>query len=945
MRNISPAGLAKLAQTHAVEPILIVEIDWVAGQSTAYADRTVGTIPGRIVEVSSLDDVVSISDSGDTQQVTVVLSDTDGSIKAILDTHDVHKRRARVYQYFAGLDLSDRFLLFDGVLSTPIVWDERARTVSVTILTQLEDREIGFSAEEGGFDYLPADMVDQPWPVIFGKVLNNKCLAVSTAISGTTLTPVGILAGEDEMLDLPVSFDVDFEISIYKANTYLQHLQNVIATWAVTPARLVGETDAAYATRVSQYAATAAQYQEEWGTCKDNLDQQVAIYQGRRACTLAKRQKKIDEANVEGLGPNPIRILGGEDFPQNQTVTISIDGGLFTGYFDGADFHCSSRTNAELTAKAQAVYNSKLNDPDPAVCGIEYTTLVNDWSWQTNVPEGRGSLGTPSLRVDPHTLVVTLNEQYIDDRTPVIQQFWVEPGAKATLYTGEKRSYVVSITPGTVLAVRAYKQVSTGLTRLVDVPSEMYSVVTRTYGSITAVMLDVERPLSHIMDEGWQDDLYVSFESDIGPNIADIIEYIVTEYTDLTCDAVSFAAVKAKLNQYPANFAINDRRNVVQVLQEIAFQSRCAVWFSEGVVYLRYLPEEPTPIDTITEDDIDAESGVRVELTDTEDLVTKMVVNWALRVETEDQQFHVTLRHNLSKYGLHESSYSFYIYNQPDIIYKMATFWLIRKSHTWKRITFVTHAHKLNLETFDPVTLDFDQSYIASGPVTAIIERVVYDSSNNTIAFTCITPVLAGTLSAYDYYWPANLPATATWPTAEEIANGLAGAGGPGSGASGALPVGDTSTIAETIFIGGHNVVFGPHSDYGDRTPTDTGFTAKDTITTSQYSRPTYQTPSSDRTVDYAEKMTPIVITRRVLMTDLAIDIHGTRICDSSTGVQRESTLADLISRINEDGRVVVNGDVLIGADGVEKPFDFKYVEEESEKMGAGTAYLEEDVL
>jgi hypothetical protein len=42
---------------------------------------------------------------------------------------------------------------------------------------------------------------------------------------------------------------------------------------------------------------------------------------------------------------------------------------------------------------------------------------------------------------------------------------------------------------------------------------------------------------------------------------------------------------------------------------------------------------------------------------------------------------------------------------------------------------------------------------------------------------------------------------------------------------------------------------------------------------------------------------------------------------------------------------VVVNGDVLIGADGVEKPFDFKYVEEESEKMGAGTAYLEEDVL
>ena len=54
MRNISTAGLAKLAQHHGNEPIAIVEIDWVDGKTTAYADRTVGSIPGRIIELSAL---------------------------------------------------------------------------------------------------------------------------------------------------------------------------------------------------------------------------------------------------------------------------------------------------------------------------------------------------------------------------------------------------------------------------------------------------------------------------------------------------------------------------------------------------------------------------------------------------------------------------------------------------------------------------------------------------------------------------------------------------------------------------------------------------------------------------------------------------------------------------------------------------------------------------
>ena len=122
MRNISAAGLAKLATRYGNEPITIIEVDWVHGNTAAYADRTVGSIPGRIIEVGDLDDVVNVSGNSDSQELIVTLDDTDGSIKAMFDAHDIHKRPANLYQYFSGLDITDKFLLFSGKMTSPIAW-------------------------------------------------------------------------------------------------------------------------------------------------------------------------------------------------------------------------------------------------------------------------------------------------------------------------------------------------------------------------------------------------------------------------------------------------------------------------------------------------------------------------------------------------------------------------------------------------------------------------------------------------------------------------------------------------------------------------------------------------------------------------------------------------------------------------------------------------------
>jgi len=908
MRNISAAGLAKLATRYGNEPITIIEVDWVAGSTARYADRTVGTIPGRIVEVGDLDNVVNVSNSSGSQELSVTLDDTDGSIKAIMDAHDVHKRTARVYQYFTGLDLADKFLLFSGKVSSPIIWSERDRTVKFTVLSQLEDKEIGFSAEEGQFPYLPADMVGKAWPMIFGKVVNCPTLQINKAVTGTTLTSVGILSGMDLWASMPDGADdSQFTMSLMLMVIERNHLKEVKDCWAPSFHPPVD-------------AQKAAELQQRIDSLNEQINSAVARRDKQRACALARRQQQIDEANAKGLGENPIRILGGEDFPQGRTLTININGGLFTGHFQGESFHVQSRQHPTNDATAADAYAEKTQEP--AVC-LE-PTQTRHYRYEDEIPPGCGARPSWVNKIVHWGTVSTTSQATTHqmDTEPVAQHFWVDPGATVKIASDEPITYIASIVPGTVLAVKAYKQL-TGERRLVDVPTDLYRVETKAYGSVTAVQIVVNKPLSSITDQGWSDDLYVTFQSSVGPDTVEILKYLIQRYTDLTWDAASFNHVQEKLQPFPANFPLLERTNTIQVLQEIAFQARCAIWLSNGVFYLKYLPEEPTPAGTITASDIDAERGIEIELTRTEDIVTKMKVRWRLSwADVSDQpkdkaEKTILLRHNVAKYGTQEQEYDFYIYNQPDIVYKCATFWLMRKSNTWKRIKFKTFLNKLNLETFDAVTLDFDAPYVANGPVLAMVEKANYNSADNCVDFECLVPVLSGAMEKYHFFWPAALPQTDTWPPASEIAAGCAGGGGIGAGATGSLPVGDTTTIPDgsVIFVGGPNVVFRARSDRGDRTPTDVGFTAQPVVDTATYIK---LSPGSKPRLNlrtYPRRSLPAITPAVSAASAITVDIHQTKILDTSGGETKVAYLSSILHGINENGQLTLDRSALVADD------------------------------
>lgn len=933
-RTIPAAALTELATNLGTEPINIIEIEWVDGTRISYADRNIDPgIKGIILEISDLDDVVDITGGGTSQQITLKLSDISGELKDVLDSHDIHKRPCWVYQWFEGLDLTDKFLIFQGQISSPISWNESARTLQFDILTQLEDKETGFSPEEGQFPEIPSEMIGVPWPMAFGTVLDMPTVNINKAISGTTQSGIGIVSGREFV----PGGDASGGGSISSGGTGLggsfTHDNSDEAGLGVSLA-LAAEQSSVMSLAAASFRGVPG---AEAAEARDALLQGVNDISAQSSASLAElngiRTDYVGMVSDQvaaletGEGPNTIKILGGEDFPQGQTVRVQIGGGIFTGVFDCQTFRIQNREHPENQQAAENAFNAALEVTVSPGGGGPFDVSAVGFGGQVFRHHGF-IIGAPIVRRA--------------ETGDILQHFWAEAGSEVRLADDQEQNYIVSIVPGTVLTVKAYKQFE-GVTRLVNVPNSLWAQVNKDYsldtGNVATVRLT--QRLSSLEGQGWEDDIFVIFQSTIGPNTVAIMEWLILHYSTLSTDTASFADVTTKLTPFPSHFALFDRGQIIELLKDIAFQARCAIFINDGKYFLKYLPIEPSSEATITEADV-VHQTLTVGLTPTEDLVTKMNVTWrptyAPGVGGEEHEQEFILRHNVEKYGIQEEDYDWFIYAQPDIIRKAATFWMIRLSNTWKKIQFQTKLNLLNVETLDGVTLDFAGDFAGSSSYTGIVENATYNSTDNTISFEILTPIKAGTMTPYVFFWP--FAVAGNFPADGDFAGGAGiGVEAVGQLPTGSIGIGQNCVDGNGIFIGGPNIVYRGPADRGDPTPADTNFVAQDRIIT-----------NTDFTIDGGIRpILDLAIKKRirlkpypqfVIPTNMSIDIHTTQIYDSVT--DEVSQLSSILREITADDGIVIDTEATFGDGSNNKEFDFKF-DTDGEKFGAGTAFLQDD--
>lgn len=384
------------------------------------------------------------------------------------------------------------------------------------------------------------------------------------------------------------------------------------------------------------------------------------------------------------------------------------------------------------------------------------------------------------------------------EEIPDTMEWTADSGASVSTSAKDCDVYIANILPSTIKAVFAYRTLpNTSQRVLAQVPSSYYvKNENANLGTINVTALTFPRALKNIAGENWEDDVYVTLESSVGPNICDIIQHLVETYTDGTVNTANFDAIRDKFRNdddeelYPANFALFDRPNVLVEIARIAWESRCAIYRVGNEFFLKYLSEEPDEDVTFSESDIDDVGHLRVTYASTDDITTRMIATWHpdyKPLEEGQKPYRIVLRHNIKLYGLHESEVEFHIYNNKELVEKSATFWMIRKSNAWKRIEFNTFLHNLRLDTFDCIKFGFSHTFLSSSDVKGVILNLNYNPNDNSIGVVCEVPVKAGEMAKYDLYWPANVPEATIFPTAVEIEKGYAGGFGPGSGVTGTI--------------------------------------------------------------------------------------------------------------------------------------------------------------
>lgn len=788
MRNLTTNALTTINTNTGTKPFVLLEISWAKGTSNSlYADKDFEAYQGKILSITSIDEIIKIGGGSNSAQVSVTLNDIDGQLKNIIDNNDIHKRPCWIYQQFDGLSSADKFLLLAGEISSPVIWDEGARQLSFDIISRIESVEIGFSIEEGQFPLLPITLAGKAWPLAFGSVVNVPALQISSPREGILADGFGI---RDYTLRRRIQLA---EAICCPANS----LTTYSTSFGLTPVTPSVNPNSGLATNVATGPFNGIGMIDGSSSGTGTGVSSVPQYGPDPACiknqceTVAELQFELSQ-QVQFEFPS-FKVFNGLQFEQNKTLTLAIGGAYVVGSFSGETFTVQQYIHQDAIDKDIHKANNYTDPPD----ADEIDFILNGQVPQTNgtrnfVLTGFGSENPADataayralLDAGPSSVLgncispdgiysspTDCESVSLDSLNtyPTASFQWVNSGSKVTYAYDEEIVYVANILPSTVRCVSAYRNLDNGQRLLLVVPPEYYTIRTTDYFVYNVVEIVLSRPLS-LIALGWEDQIYVSLDSSVGPNTVDIIEWLINTYqgsaaeglgvhTKYNVDPVSFAAVRAQIDNYPSHFAYFDRRDIATALDEISMQARCALFIRDNTYYIKYLSASPTTVDTITEDHVN-QNSLQLTSTTTEDLVTKMVVTWNDDYALDPKL--IVLRNNINKYGTVEGQFDFYIYNMYSLVQKSALFWLIRKSNTWRRLTFKTPLIKMALESYDDVS--FNLSDVSDSSFRGQIETASYSADDNTMTFETWTPILAGTRVEYPWAYPATVSSVQLWP-------------------------------------------------------------------------------------------------------------------------------------------------------------------------------------
>lgn len=780
-RFVSSAIKNRLNKRLATKPILNITIYWDDTFFTKYSTTD------RILEVGPISVSKREDSSGAIGTASIKLDDFDGSLKFLMHNYQLEGSTCYIEMLFADTG-TDSVPMIQGIV-TDILWLEGERQLSFTIESDTFSDEIGFAPSIAQFPFLNPDAEQIPIPFVFGTPAHVPAVHVIHRLEG--------------YLESHIKLTSDVYETTTTVHTYTNttpDLTNAISEVIAGTADTV--TSVTKIDLVDSCDVLSYEFDEEEST--DFTGEQVTdiIYirngelfpQGKEVVisiedvlfrgTFDGNEFSVVEANCAKYSGIEIddRDATDSDFKNAHVCWIK-------GNYNLVNCHCyinSTEPNPKPLynrcvkqefnkcwfANPFIAHNGKIFLPDTirqftAVYPIERSGVLGNVSeyfysfvsvlWFLG---SRANIPYASILQHIKSIIEQNGFWQAFEETPVF--LWNE---------NESEIYVCNLIPSQAIrAVYAYRRV--GEERLFSpVPSSYYTKYynyplfgTTQLAPFNTTALALTKPLSDYKDQGWEDEIYVTITSTVGPNPVDVIVWILEQFTGVTIDAATFNYVRSRVANYPVNFCLIEKENALRVAQRIAWESRCALSVINNVALLYYLPNIPAPILTLDESNIE-EKSIEVKFSEMSEIITRLTLGYkdsykprparafldSKRRQKIDNQHLLIGSQNVNIYGVIQEKKDIISYNIANYVTTTGNFWLNRMSNSWMRVKLNTFLQGTLLLPFDGVFLNVKQDLNYAS--FAVVESASFNFQDKTTTLELLLPITQGSSFIDSNFW------------------------------------------------------------------------------------------------------------------------------------------------------------------------------------------------
>jgi len=685
---------AKINRRDDVSVTTVVEID-IGGNTLRYSEYPVfNSIKGLRVNTSIFE---LLNNAGQTGSVPISICDEDGSLKSIITSTNIIKNAISVFMVFEDLTWDDRVLVFNGTLETPFKWNENTRIVTFNCVPQQLNGKI-------------------PAPIVFGDMPGVEVVDPLDGLKATS--PIyTISAGKKNRNAGNIiignnSFSVDREMPDEMVGpVYTLLLGNILVTGYF-------QSNTSF---LCQHINTSFQLPNIQVRNEDDLD-----YENMSVAFITAINP--DSPGMEqGLSGKYLRIkinvdyeiwrfrvsefekLGGSPFGNRQgsystpptsppTIPDEIDEEVFDQSIFLVNQYTKEDYNLQTTMK---------HDEYEYICKCSSHDIENGKITLDKPPTNM--MGEPLLLDNNNSQLIGVYGEYPlrikGNMYNEYSEHWTTGDNASIEFFGLDREHLVSVIPA----------------------NEVVNVFDRDMILQPESDYTVELTPELKINTGKIGTIWCSIESSVGPNIIDIIKYIIENYTTLTFDMTDYAALHLKHENFPIGFYYPEEVKVSKCIKDLCYQSCLEYTIYSGNFILKDATSRNAIPSILTLDRASTELGSIIwETSNSKNIVTDITGTWSKTEYPKHIEEEYKANNNTDKFEEVIKTIDYPIYHAEGSVERSVTWYLDLLSNIWENVSFRCFLHAMNLYLYERVTADLFEL----GNYTGIIKE--FDFNANT---------------------------------------------------------------------------------------------------------------------------------------------------------------------------------------------------------------------